>query len=148
VPADWHPVDAKELLSQEWTSPMYIKEKRYSRDFLSADDAGAQTSFVALTGITGAAKNIESSARPKSGAFYVIDEHEYELWLNGGTPEVKAEFTLPFNIRDDFKTIKYAVVSEDISLTVKAKWPQTKNKPLQDGVIYILPISFKTNNTQ
>jgi len=145
VPPDWHPVDARELLREEWESPMFIKLTGQKRSYAGADDAGAQAAFAA---ITGTAENLTVTVKPVQGIFYVVDELAYELWLPDGTFEAKAEFTLPFNIPDDFKTIKYFIMSDDKNLQVKAKWPQTKNKPMQEGVIYTLPVSFKANNRQ
>jgi hypothetical protein len=141
-PADWHPVDAAELLREEWKSPMFIKLIEQKRTYIGADDAEAQAVFMALTA-TG--KPVDEAVKPEKGGFQVIDELSYELWLNPGTQETVAEFTLPFNIPDDFKTIKYAAVTGDKRLSVKSKWPQTKTKPSQEGIIYILPVKFLVN---
>jgi hypothetical protein len=145
VPVSWHPVDAKELLSEEWTTPMFIKLKQQKRTYITADDAEAMSVFAA---ITETAQSVSDYGKPKRGKFNVIDELEYELWLPNGVYEAKAEFILPFNledqldIKDDFKTVKYFVKTGDERLVVKARWPQTKTKPSQEGIIYTLPAVF------
>lgn len=151
VPADWHPIDAKELLREQWAAPMFVKLKQQKRNYITDDDAGAIAVFTALTE---AGKAAEQNVRPKKGGFHVIDELLYELWLPAGVTEAKAEFTLPFNledqldIKDDFKTVKYFAVTDDERLAVKSKWPQTKTKPSQEGIIYTLPVSFTVGKTQ
>lgn len=141
IPALWHPVDAKELLREEWASPMFLERTKAQWSYMGGGETQAVEAFEALTR-TG--KNALPEFYPdKKGTFYVIIETDYTLWLQEGMTEARAEFTLPFNIPDNFKTVKYYAVSTDERLGVKSKWPQTKTKPSQEGIIYTLPVSFK-----
>jgi hypothetical protein len=83
------------------------------------------------------------ASTPEAGAvFYELITRDYELWLQPGQKEAKAEFTLPFNLPDGIRTVKYTVESTDARLAVRAKWPQTRTKPAQEGILYTLPVAF------
>jgi hypothetical protein len=138
-PPLWHPIDAKERLNEEWNTSMYLKLTGIKNMYLEPDDAKADAVF---TSITSTADAIKPGAPPESGAFYLIKEEDYELRVQPGFTEAKADFTMPFNQPDNYRTAKYYVKSGDPGLIVQAKWPRTEIKPAQDGILYVLPLKF------
>jgi hypothetical protein len=144
LPADWHPIDAKELLNVEWSGEMSIRRTGVKNEFLAPDEAPATGEYEA---VSGGQKELTPTAAPESGDFFLLKKIEYELTLSPGTTGAQAIFTLPYRNPDNYnpencKTVKYLVKSGGSRLEIRMKWPHTTIKPAQDGILYTLPVTF------
>ncbi len=140
VPPDWHALDSSELLNESWKEPLILARTGQRSRFFAGNNETVAAEFFASVSEAGAV--FEESAAPDSGIFCEVRETSYEAKLPAGVKSAAVEIALPFNLADDYKTIKYSVKAASSGIEVKAKWPQTRIKQAQDGMIYSLPVSI------
>ncbi len=148
-PVAWYPLDAKELLNEEWKGKnIFLKQIKTDNYYIGGDRAEAKGAFEKL---------IKNNKYPAAGRetgrkYFSIKEIKYEIWLEQNmSEEAEIIFTMPFNSRDTMKkglnrgtmkTMDYDLKPVSKALKIKFRRAHTRINPPQRGLVYTLPAEF------
>ncbi len=148
-PVAWYPLDAKELLNEEWEGEnIFLKQIKTDNYYIAGGRAEAEEGFKKLA---------EENKYPAAGSvpgkkYFSIKEIKYEIWLDKNMDkETEIIFTMPFNSRDTMKkglnrgtmkTMAYDLKPISKNLKIRFKRAHTKINPPQRGLVYTLSVKF------
>lgn len=140
TPAAWYPLDQKEQLNETWKdTPVMLRQVSYTA--VAVEAGKGQELFDRAAEGKAMLKDLKGQTAAKS--YDAVIETIYELEA-AEIPGQKVEvvFNMPFNLRDDFKTSAYKVLTEDKRVKIYFKRTHTKANASQHGILYTLPVTF------